>query len=128
LERATGYAARNIDAQNNLLPGGTPMGTDTLSRVYSVTKTFTAALTLKLANASAFSLNDPIIKYLPALAAVNPAVNLNVTIQQLLAHESGYSDYTQEINLQIAIIVIMCAGLFSTIHSLQQRKQPCSKC
>src|SRR6266498_2088303 len=34
----TGYAARNIDAQNNLLPGGTAFTTATLSRIYSVTK------------------------------------------------------------------------------------------
>ncbi len=100
---ATGYAARNIDAQNNLLPGGTPMGTDTLSQVYSVTKTFTAALTLELANKGYFSLNDPLIKYMPLITAVNPGLNANVTIRQLLAHESGYSDYTTEINFQISV-------------------------
>ena len=43
---ATGYAARNVDANNNLLPGGTPFTTGTLSQIYSVTKTFTAALVL----------------------------------------------------------------------------------
>src|SRR5688572_2210888 len=37
---ATGHAARNVDADNNLLPGGTPFETSTLSRMYSVTKTF----------------------------------------------------------------------------------------
>src|SRR5690348_7704154 len=69
---ATGYAARNIDEQNNLLPGGTPFTTDTLSRIYSVTKTFTAPLVLELANEGAFKLNEPIIKYLPLLNAYNP--------------------------------------------------------
>src|SRR6185503_20861333 len=34
----TGYAARNIDPQNNLLPGGTSFTTSTLSRIYSATK------------------------------------------------------------------------------------------
>ncbi len=100
---ATGYASRNIDAQNNLLPGGTPFTTDTLSRIYSVTKTFTAALVLELANEGAFKLSDPIIKYLPLLSAYNPNINSNVTIHQLLAHESGYSDYTDEQQLQIAV-------------------------
>jgi D-alanyl-D-alanine carboxypeptidase len=100
---ATGYAARNIDDQNNLLPGGTPFTTDTLSRIYSITKTFTAPLVLELANEGAFKLNDPIIKYLPLLNAYNPNINSSVTIHQLLAHESGYSDYTGEAALQIAV-------------------------
>lgn len=100
---ASGYAARNIDVQNNLLPGGTPMSTDTLSQVFSVTKTYTAALTLELANEGFFSLNDPVTKYMPLIASVNPTLDANVTIRQLLAHESGYSDYTQEINLQVAV-------------------------
>src|SRR6266542_6601139 len=72
---ATGYAARNIDQQNNLLPGGTPFTTDTLSRIYSVTKTFTAALVLELAKEGAFSLEEPINKWLPLINAVNPNLN-----------------------------------------------------
>ncbi|HYJ62985.1 MAG TPA: serine hydrolase [Parafilimonas sp.] len=100
---ATGYAARNIDDQNNLLPGGTSFSTDTLSRIYSVTKTFTAALTLELAKRKVFNLDEPIIKYLPLLSTANPGLNTTVTIRQLLAHESGYSDYTDEQDLQIAV-------------------------
>src|SRR6187455_3014463 len=53
---ATGFAARNIDGDNNLLPGGTTFTTDTLSRIYSVTKTFTAPLVLQLASEGAFKL------------------------------------------------------------------------
>jgi D-alanyl-D-alanine carboxypeptidase len=100
---ATGYAARNVDEQNNLLPGGTPLTTDTLSRIYSVTKTFTASLVLELANEGAFKLNEPITKYLPLLNSYNPNISSSVTIHQLLAHESGYSDYTDEVQLQIAV-------------------------
>ena len=99
---ATGYAARNIDEQNNLLPGGTPLTTDALFRIYSVTKTFTAALTLELAKEGVFSLDDPETKYLPWIPLANPGLNTNVTIRQLLAHESGYSDYILEPGLQTA--------------------------
>src|SRR5215831_6314388 len=53
---STGFAARNIDERNNLLPGGTSFTTDTLSRIYSVTKTFTAALVIELSNEGAFNL------------------------------------------------------------------------
>ena len=100
--RITGFAARNIDAQNNLLPGGTPFTTSTLSRIYSVTKTFTAALVLELAKEGSFGLDNQVSMYLP-LNLINPGLNSSVTIRQLLAHESGYSDYTDEINLQVAV-------------------------
>ncbi len=99
---ATGYAARNVDDQNNLLPGGIPFTIKTLSRIYSITKTFTAPLVLELAKEGVFKLEDPISKFLP-LNLINPGLNSSVTIKQLLAHESGYSDYTDELNLQIAV-------------------------
>ncbi len=101
-EGATGYAARNVDENNNVTPGGTPFKVNTLSRIYSITKTFTSPLVLELANEGAFSLDDLISKYIP-VNAINPDINSNVTIRQLLAHESGYSDFTDEINLQIAV-------------------------
>jgi CubicO group peptidase (beta-lactamase class C family) len=101
---ASGYAARNVNEQNELLPGGTPFttSTSTSSRVYSITKTFTAALILQLAEEKKLNLNDPISKYLP-ISYVNPQLNSAVTIEQLLAHESGYSDYASDYNFQIAL-------------------------
>ncbi|MEO6135369.1 MAG: serine hydrolase [Ginsengibacter sp.] len=99
---ATGFAARNVDESNNVIAGGTTFKVNTLSRIYSVTKTFTAPLVLELANEGAFKLTDLISKYIP-VNAINPGLNSNVTIAQLLAHESGYSDFTGEINLQIAV-------------------------
>lgn len=99
---STGYAARNIDAQNNLLPGGTPFTKDMLSRVYSVTKTFTAALVLELAKEGSLNLDAPVSIYIP-LHLINPGLNSSVTIRQLLAHESGYSDYTDEYMLQVSV-------------------------
>ena len=100
---ATGHAARNVDGNNNLLPGGTPFETSTLSRMYSVTKTFTSALVLELAKEKVFSLEDPVSKFIPFLSAVNPELNGDVTIRQLLVHESGYSSYSDEQQLQIAV-------------------------
>ena len=99
---ATGYAARNVDGNNNLLPGGTAFTTSTLSRMYSVTKSFTAPLVLELVKEDAFSLEDPVSKFLP-LSLINAGLNGNVTIRQLLAHESGYSNYTDELMLQITV-------------------------
>jgi len=99
---ATGFASRNIDASNNLLPGGTPMTSATLLRAYSVTKTFTAALVLELAREGVFSLDNPVSNFIP-LSLINPGLNSSVTIRQLLAHESGYSDFLENIQLQIAV-------------------------
>jgi D-alanyl-D-alanine carboxypeptidase len=99
---ATGHAARNVDAQNNLLPGGTLFTTGTISRIYSITKTFTAPLVLELAKEGVFGLDDPANLYFP-FDLVNPGLNHSVTIRQLLAHESGYSDYSDELQLQIAL-------------------------
>ena len=74
------------------------------SRVFtSVTKTFTAALTLELANEGIFSLDDQAIKFLPWIPFANPELNPYVTIRQLLAHESGHSDYVTEPDLQVAV-------------------------
>ena len=99
---ATGFAARNVDAQNNLLAGGSPFTTATVSRMYSVTKTFTASLVLELANQGAFNLEDQVSNFLP-MNLINPGLNSAVTLRQLLAHESGYSEYTDEMQLQIAV-------------------------
>ena len=98
----TGFAARNVDAQNNLLPGGTLFTKQTLSRIYSITKMFTAALVLELAKENVFKLDDSVGKYLP-MQSINRRLDGKVTIRQLLAHESGYSEYTDELNLQIAV-------------------------
>lgn len=100
----TGYASRNVDAQNNLImpPSGTPFTINMTTRMYSVTKMFTAALVLELAKENYFNLDSPVKKFLP-LQAINAGLNDNVTIRQLLAHESGYSDYTDEYMLQVAV-------------------------
>jgi CubicO group peptidase (beta-lactamase class C family) len=99
---ASGYAARHVDASNELLPGGTPFTTSTLSRAYSTTKTFTGALILQLAAEKKLDLDAPIGTYLP-LRYINPQLSEAVTIRQLLAHESGFSDYVHEFNFQLAV-------------------------
>jgi CubicO group peptidase (beta-lactamase class C family) len=99
----SGFAARNVDANNNLLPGGSMFTTSTLSRIFSISKTFAAPLILELQQEGKLSLNDPVSKYVP-LGAINPGLDASVTLRQLLAHESGWSDFEyDEIQFQIAI-------------------------
>lgn len=101
-EGVSGYRSRNVNSQNELLPGGLPFEKQTLSRMYSVTKTFTAPLVLQLSAEGFFSLQDPISKYLP-VKQLNPLLNDQVTLLQLLSHESGYSDYLFDQNLQTLV-------------------------
>lgn len=76
-----GLANRELDVPN------TP---ETVFRLASITKQFTAASILQLAEQGKLSLDDPGAKYYPAA----PAAWSKVTIRQLLSHRSGIGDYT----------------------------------
>lgn len=69
---------------------GVPVQPDMVFRVGSVTKQFTAACVLKLADEDRLKLDDDIAKYLPDY----PAGGRRVTIEQLLTHTSGIRSYT----------------------------------
>jgi D-alanyl-D-alanine carboxypeptidase len=60
---------------------------DTLFAVGSISKTFTAALALRLAGRGTIGLDDPISKWVPSYP--NAA---NITVRQLLSHTSGLQD------------------------------------
>ena len=68
---------------------GPHMRTDQRFRVGSVTKTFTAAMVLQLAEERKLQLGDPVSRYLPVLV---PAAR-HITIRELLDHRSGLADY-----------------------------------
>jgi len=67
---------------------GTPVTPDTVFALASLTKTFTSALILRLAEEGRFSLDGRVTTYLPELA-----VDPGVTIRQLLDHTSGLRDF-----------------------------------
>ena len=69
---------------------GVPIRPDMVFRVGSVTKEFTSACILKLAEQGRLKLDDGIAKYLPDY----PAGGRKVTIEQLLTHTSGIHSYT----------------------------------
>ena len=54
----------------------------------SISKQFTAAAILMLAEEGKLSLDDPVAKYVPGLTRGN-----EVTIRELLSHTSGYQDF-----------------------------------
>ena len=61
-------------------------------RVGSVTKTFVAALTLRLADAGVLALDDTIERYTPRLLADGD----RITVRDLLDHTAGLFDYTSD--------------------------------
>lgn len=71
------------------LEDGIKVGPDTVFRVGSVTKEFTAASVLLLAERGQLSLDDRLSKYLPDFPRAS-----EVTLRQLLNHTSGISNYT----------------------------------
>jgi len=75
-----------------------PMETDTLFRIYSMTKPITAVAAMMLYEEGAFHMNDPVSKYLPALADQKVLVNGELItpespmlMRQLFMHTAGLS-------------------------------------
>lgn len=69
---------------------GTAMRTDMALTIGSNTKTYVAALALKLQENGVLSLNDTIGKWIKN----KPYVNGKVTLRQLLNHTSGFGDFS----------------------------------
>jgi len=78
---AKGYGKR-------LLEEGAAVEPDTPFAVGSVTKQFTCACILLLAEDGKLSMDDPVAKYYPSLTRA-----ADVSLHDLMAHTSGYSDF-----------------------------------
>lgn len=80
------------------------------SRVYSVTKSFTASIILSLMAEGRLTLDDSIGKWIDTLVS-NPLPNIrnNATIRQCLTHATGHADYVT--NIQFLLDVLGNQGL-----------------
>ena len=78
-----GYGITNLQQPVSITP-------NTNFNIASLTKQFTAAAVLQLAQANRLSLSDPVSKYLPG---INHVVTNRVTIRHLLTHTSGIMDH-----------------------------------
>jgi CubicO group peptidase (beta-lactamase class C family) len=67
-----------------------PADAETMFRIGSITKQFTAALVMRKVEAGELSLDDPLTKFFPDW----PAPGEDVTIRHLLNHTSGIRSYT----------------------------------
>lgn len=81
LARGYGFA----DLENDV-----PATAETVYRLGSITKQFTALAIMQLAEQGKLSLDDELVKFLPDY----PAAGHKVTVRQLLNHTSGIKSYT----------------------------------
>jgi D-alanyl-D-alanine carboxypeptidase len=78
-----GFGLADMDHKTAITP-------EMVFRIGSVTKQFTAAVILRLAEQGKLSLQDDITRYLPGY----PTQGKTITIENLLTHTSGIADYT----------------------------------
>lgn len=93
-EGATGLA--DIDSL-------TPMTTDYHFRFYSATKSFTAAAVLEQVVQGNWSLDDHLGQHLTTIT--NPNIDTTVTLRQLLTHQTGFPDYTNDEDVALTVIL-----------------------
>jgi CubicO group peptidase (beta-lactamase class C family) len=79
---AKGYGVRKIGDPAPVTP-------QTLFRIASNTKAFTAAALATLVDSQRISWDDPVIQHLPAFQMYDPYVTREMTIRDLLTHRSG---------------------------------------
>ncbi len=79
---AKGYGLAQVETQ-------IPITCDTRFRIGSITKQFTAAAILKLAEDGKLSIDDPLIKFVPDWPR-----GQEVTVRHLLTHSSGIHNFT----------------------------------
>ena len=80
---AAGRGLADIEARR-------PIGADTVFRLGSLTKQFTAAIVLQLVQEGRISLDDPVSRFFPDY----PQPGAGATVRQLLNHTSGIQSYT----------------------------------
>lgn len=76
------------------LAGNTPVDSNTVFRIASMTKSFTAVAILQLRDAGKLSLDDPAERYVPELAGLGyPSDDSpRLTIRNLLSHATGFPE------------------------------------
>jgi D-alanyl-D-alanine carboxypeptidase len=82
-----------------ILSSAKPVTADTLFSIGSISKTFVAALALRLADQGTISLSDPLSKYVPTFP--NAA---QITLSELLDHRSGIHDVFTSSGMADAIL------------------------
>jgi beta-lactamase class C len=81
-------------------PGYSPVGTDTVFRLASLSKAFAATLSAELVAEGAMEWDDPIINKLPAFKLRDYASSSKVTVRDVLSHRVGLTRNTYDRDLE----------------------------
>jgi beta-lactamase class C len=81
-------------------PGYSPVGTDTVFRLASLSKAFAATLSAELVAEGAMDWDDPIINKLPAFKLRDYASSSKVTVRDVLSHRVGLTRNTYDRDLE----------------------------
>lgn len=89
-EYVRGFGVTSVDTNE-------PVSADTVFRIGSTTKTFTATAIMRLAEQGRISLDRPVRAYLPQFAVADASVAARVTVRELLNHSAGWQgDYFED--------------------------------
>lgn len=83
---AQGYGFRNLEQK-------LPVTKDTVFRIASCSKAFTALLLAQLAEEGKISWDDPVRQHIPEFHLFDPNLTSKVTIRDLIAHRTGIPRY-----------------------------------
>ena len=72
-----------------IVGSGQPVTADTLFKIASNSKAMTAAVLARLVQQGKLDWEDPVVKHLPSFAMHDPWVTRNMTVRDLLVHNSG---------------------------------------
>ncbi len=86
-----GYGFADIEKKTLITP-------ETKFRIGSITKQFTAAAILKLAEQGKLKISDPVAKYFPETPN-----SLTITLRHLLTHTSGLHSYTERPDFYVGV-------------------------
>jgi CubicO group peptidase (beta-lactamase class C family) len=106
------YGVTNIDSK-------TPMTTDTLFDLASLSKSFTALATLLLEDSGLIDIDDPVQKYLPDFQIADPR-GAQITVRHLLNQTSGIPGTFSE----ILIFNDSYEGMLASLENLRLSNDP----
>src|SRR6266545_4396953 len=89
---AVGYESELAEAATGVVNRNTGVATtpESVFQIGSVTKVWTTALVMQLVDEGLVELDQPVRRYLPGFAVVDPEATETVTVRQLLSHTGGF--------------------------------------
>ena len=105
------------------MPSKAPVDADTVFRIASMTKSFTAMAILKLRDEGKLSLDDPAEKYVPEMKGlVYPTSDSpKITIRHLLSHAEGFPEDNPWGDQQLADTDEQLSAMIQRRHSVLER-------